>query len=188
MDKLQDKEWLEAEVAKLPVRHIATNLGVPYSRAYSAVRKFGIKIPMRNGYIYTEESRKRKSEAQKAAYRKKFPNGRFGALHPGWKGGRRTSGHGGYVRIYKPDHPNSVQGSVFEHTLIAEKKIGRYLTKDEVVHHINGKKDDNRPENLEVCKRSEHVHHHFTAGKGIQSLHKRIKYLEGRLDEENIKY
>lgn len=118
----------------------------------------------------------------------RFPNGAFGELASNWRGGRRTAGHGGYVRVYAPEHPTAKQGSVFEHTLVAEKKLGRYLEKDEVVHHINGIKDDNRPENLEVCKRSEHVHHHFTAGKGIQSLHKRIKYLEGILDDNNIKY
>ena len=59
----------------------------------------------------------------------------------------------GYITIYMPEHPNSNSGNrVFEHRLIMEKKIGRYLKKNEIVHHLNGKKDDNRLENLYLVR------------------------------------
>lgn len=57
----------------------------------------------------------------------------------------------GYVLLYLPDHPNcSKYGQYAEHRLVMEQMIGRYLTKGENVHHKNGIRNDNRPENLEL--------------------------------------
>jgi hypothetical protein len=73
-----------------------------------------------------------------------------GATHPAWKGGRFLTGEG-YVRLLTPHHPNADhQGYMLEHRLVVEKDLGRFLTADEVVHHINGVKDDNRIENLQL--------------------------------------
>ena len=48
------------------------------------------------------------------------------------------------------------------HILLMEKILGRELNKNEVVHHINGDKQDNRPENLQVMTRAEHTALHKT--------------------------
>lgn len=61
----------------------------------------------------------------------------------------------GYVITLRYDHPNaSSKGSIFVHTLNMSEKIGRPLRKGETVHHINGIKDDNRIENLELWSSS----------------------------------
>ena len=66
----------------------------------------------------------------------------------------------GYVQVYYPKHPYNSCGYVCEHRLVVENHIGRYLRKDEVVHHINGIKDDNRIENLQIMTNSEHMKLH----------------------------
>ena len=72
-----------------------------------------------------------------------------------WQGGRVVSYHG-YILINKPKHPNANMGYVPEHRLVIEKKIGRYLTKLDIVHHKNGNRQDNRLRNLKLTTRSKH--------------------------------
>ena len=72
-----------------------------------------------------------------------------GSKHFNWRGGRYIA-KSGYIFIYRPNHPCSNRGYVYEHRVIMEEKLGRYLVDGEVVHHINGNKQDNRIENLEL--------------------------------------
>lgn len=66
-----------------------------------------------------------------------------------WKGGRHQDPKG-YVRIYMPEHPNAKGNYVLEHVLVMSELLGRPLKLNESVHHKNGIRNDNSPENLEL--------------------------------------
>lgn len=84
-----------------------------------------------------------------------------GEKNPNWKGGRTVTSHG-YVLVKKPDHPDAdTRGYIYEHRLVAEENLGRRLSEDEIVHHKNEDKQDNRWENLEVVQgNAEHYKEH----------------------------
>ena len=86
---------------------------------------------------------------------------KYGSYNPRWKGGVIDDGHGRML-VYSPDHPNPSRCGthVYRYRLVMEKQLGRFLRPDEIVHHKNGICDDDRPENLEVMKQSEHAKLH----------------------------
>ena len=90
---------------------------------------------------------------------------RSGQGHPNWKGGRVTDKHG-YVLAYAPDHPFARKPRkkyVLLHRLLMEQHLNRFLLPQEVVHHKNRDKQDNRIENLTLfSKNSAHLKHELT--------------------------
>ena len=79
-----------------------------------------------------------------------------GSYNGNWKGGR-VRHKAGYVMVRIPAHPRAPanSGYVFEHILVMEAIVGRYLVAGETVHHRNGIRADNRPENLELWVRAQ---------------------------------
>jgi hypothetical protein len=102
-----------------------------------------------------------RSESTKLAYEKgrrssdHFRGKNKGSSNPSWKGGKINLK--GYVRIWVPDHPSADnKGYVFEHRLVVEKHIGRYLKPDEHIHHIDGVKNNNVITNLQITNAKSH--------------------------------
>jgi len=77
-----------------------------------------------------------------------------GADHHAWRGGRITSGDGYSALWVDASDPlaemRNRMGYVLEHRLVMARALGRPLTKHETVHHINGRRDDNRLGNLQL--------------------------------------
>ena len=79
----------------------------------------------------------------------------LGSANNNWKGGK-TYNNKGYKLIRIPNHHRvNNSGYVLEHIVVMEEKLGRPLLPEENVHHLNGIRDDNRPENLELWSRSQ---------------------------------
>ena len=78
-----------------------------------------------------------------------------GDKNPNFKGGRYIDDKG-YIRVLKPDHPFNNAGYVYEHRLVMEKELRRFLQPWETVHHINEIKLDNRLENFFLTTVPEH--------------------------------
>ena len=153
---------------KLSCRQIGEKLGITRGTVNYYLKEYGIKM---RGI----------REGQKT----RWPKGRYGKEAANWRGGKVLSrGSRGYTMIHKPDHPHAnPHGYVMEHRLVMEEKLGRYLEKNEIVHHINDNPVDNRPENLEVVSRSAHVHNHFAKGKYVMALEEEIKQLKTLINQ-----
>ena len=138
-----------------PVRQIASELNVSVGTIYNCLKKMGIT--------------RTNSEAHKGL--------QAGKDNPNWKGGKYKKREG-YVMVLSGKRKYK-----YEHQIVIEQTLGRPLLPGEVVHHINGGRSDNRPENLEVfSSHSEHMKRHMTSEKariigrkGLESRYAALK-------------
>ena len=95
-----------------------------------------------------------------------------------WNGGKMKN-TGGYTELNKNlvekeyHYLTDCRGYIREHRLVAAKKYNRKIDKKEIVHHLNGIRTDNRPENLVIVDSSKHERHTFE-----RILQDRIRELE----------
>lgn len=101
------------------------------------------------GKKQSEETCRKKSESMKVPGKAHVMKG---DKNPNWKGGRFLSN--GYWWINLNGTP------IAEHRLLLQEHLGRTLRSDEIVHHINHIKTDNRLENLTILTRANHLKEH----------------------------
>lgn len=102
--------------------------------------------------------------------------------HPTWRGGRYKTDRGYINTRLQPDSPfypmANKEGVVGEHRFMMAQHLNRCLTSDEVVHHINGKKGDNRLTNLVLVNRSNHPGQTL-----LKATQKHVRELENELNQ-----
>jgi len=135
------------------------------------------------GLRFTDEYKREQSERLKATIKtrgchwskgrvmpeaEKASHGRKGENSGNWKGGKHIKGNG-YVEIKMPSHPHcDNRGYVYQHRLVMEELLGRYLTDNEIVHHIDEDKVNNEIENLRLFQsHREHAMEHHRIKKGM---------------------
>lgn len=168
--QLNEQEVLEEYYKGSTIKQIARNMGVSAGKVYYVLRDLGCKFRKSGaskGHKPSQETRQKISNAKKLnplseearrkiaeAKRSKFNglNG-YGHIKPHCKG---------YVLAYAPLHPHAhADGYIMLHTIIMERSIGRYLKENEVVHHKNRNRQDNRIENLELMDKKKHMSMHM---------------------------
>lgn len=87
-----------------------------------------------------------------------------------WRGGKFT--HGGYVLLYQGSKKYTP-----EHRIVIEQQLGRKLKDEEIIHHINGIKNDNRIENLQIVSASQHTIIHNKMRKKYD-IHHPLRHLQ----------
>ena len=153
------------------MRQIADEVGCSAATILHRLRKLGIKTRKLHDYPTTEKQRQAWAHIGKSGKgkfvsletRQAISNARKGKrLRSDYDfGGHEKQRKDGYVYVYIPDHPNATkEGYVMKHRLVMEQNIGGYIPQGYVVHHKNGKRNDNEIENLELMKFSEHAKYH----------------------------
>lgn len=157
------KMWYEE---KLPVNQIAQKLGVSWTCVAKFLPKLGITFEFR------------------------YPSGED---DPHWRGGHKYKASGqqdsrGYILIHPPDYHKLPHDKryVRRNRFIWEQTHGVPVPKGYEVHHLNGIKDDDRPENLVALPKGTHTTLHHPSYKVLQERIRDLEYKLAQLSGEGV--
>lgn len=164
---IQDIAMELYETEMFTLKDIGEMLGYCASAIYYCLKKKGCKFIRTGRHPMSEDARKRIGMAHRGKVisdaQRRAISERNSCNYNGLNGYGHTKEHNkGYILAYVPKHPNAHKdGYVMLHTVLMEQAIGRYLESDEVVHHINHNRTDNRLENLMLMKKKDHMSMHM---------------------------
>lgn len=159
---------------KKPMHRITDEVGVSITTVFNYLKKYGIETRSKKD-VFTFKGRKQSKEVidiirktHKGKVLSKETKEKISESH---KGLNRTNNkwnahvknrEDGYIQVYELEHPYANKdGYVMEHRLVMEEVLGRYIKENEVIHHINRNRKDNRPENLMIFSSiSDHMRYH----------------------------
>lgn len=149
----------------LPTKEVAKKLGITENYAYRYLKKIGcIRNPKEARQVAIEQGRSNV-----------FPEG------------HKLIDSNGYIKLKLPNyHRGDHNGYVPEHILVWEEYHHRKLPKGWVVHHFNGIKPDNRPQNLVAMKNGEHIHQAEPFKKKIRQLEIENRQLRRALEDSQM--
>lgn len=162
---------------KITIKEVAEHYGISAGKVYYVFRDCNFAMTRKFKHPVSESFRKQQSEKSKghkvSEEQRRRISEKNSCNYNGLNGYGHTKKHNqGYILAYVPKHPNAHKdGYVMLHTILMERKLGRYLSNDEVVHHINHDKSDNRIENLMLMTKYEH-----------RSMHMKERYAKRRND------
>lgn len=158
------------------LRMIAADIGINHCTLSKHLKRNGIVTPTKvesasRTWKNHKHPRLGKKGQECPVYGKKMSEDTRKKMRPIWdrigdeRRHYRRKHSGGYIMVYSPGHPAADHsGYVLEHRLVMEKQVGRVLSCDEIVHHKNGNKSDNRIDNLMLVTRGDHAKIHNNLG------------------------
>ena len=173
------KEYIDARIAAgASLRMLETEIKVSRKTLSSAMKRAGLKVPTKDesiSHIWKNHKHPLLGKKGKEChmYGRRMPEATKQKLREAntaernyhWSGGRKMHSEG-YVLVYLPGHHlANKHGFALEHRVVAEQKYGMNLKTGDIVHHIDGNKTNNDPENIVVLSRSEHAKIHDNLNK-----------------------
>lgn len=149
-----------------PMHVVAKELGISVGYVFNRLHALGVETrPQHLGFKgkrHSEEARRAMSRANKGKTVSRETRAKISEVKKIHRQGHKKKRPDGYIYVYFPDHPcSSEEGYIMEHRVVMEKEIGRYIHPDEVVHHKNHVRNDNRIENLQLMTFKEHAALHM---------------------------
>lgn len=149
------------------ISDLAKMHGISSGKMYYILRDSGCVFTHKRRKPVSDEERANRSRAQKGKViseeQRRMISERNSCNFNGLNGYGHIKKHNcGYILAYAPKHPKAHKdGYVMLHTILMERAIGRYLASNEVVHHLNRDRSDNRIENLRLMDKHEHMSMHM---------------------------